>query len=100
MDTLPFGLAVLGYIAAWCGIFGPLAGLVRMVGRVSPDRAKEIASAACYIGAVLAVLAPLLVAAANNPALRFPTGEVLDALHERCPARWCSPLLTVVEQPE
>ncbi len=100
MDTLPFGLMVLGYIAAWCGIFGPLAWLVRMMVRVSPDRAEEIAFAACYFGAVLAVLAPLLVVAANNPALRFPTGEALDALHEPCPAHWCSPLLAVVERPK
>lgn len=100
MDTPPFGLAVLGYVAVWCGIVGPLAWLVRVVGRVSPDRAEEIAFAACYCGAVLAILAPLLVVAANNPALRFPTGEVLAGLHERCSARWCSPLLAVVEQPK
>jgi len=98
MDTIAFWLAVIAYIAIWCGIFSPLTWLIRTVGRVSNDHAKRVAFSACYVGAVLVIVGPLMVIVANNPSLRFPT-EVLGAFHERCSASWCSKLLAAVEQP-
>lgn len=68
------------------------------MGRVSNDHAEKIAFSACYVGAVLVIVGPLVVIVANNPSLRFP-GEVLDPFHERCSPSWCSRLLAVVEQP-
>jgi len=97
MDTIAFWLAVIGYIAVWCCIFGPFSWLIRTVWRVSDDRAERIAFSACYVGAVLVIVGPLVVIVANNPYLRFPT-EVLDAFYERCSDNWCSKLLAVVEQ--
>jgi len=99
MNTIAFWLAVIGYVAVWCGIFSPLAWLIRTVGRVSKDCAERTAFSACYLGAVLAVLGPLLVIGANNPSFRVPTGEVVGPLHERCPAHWCSNLLAVLNRP-
>jgi len=99
MDTIAFWLAVIGYIAVWCGIFSPMAWLIRKLCRVSNGRAETIAFSACYFGAVFGVVGPLMViVVANNSSLRFPAGEVLDALHERCPATWCSQLLVVVDR--
>ncbi len=99
MDTIAFWLAVIAYVAAWCGIFSPVAWLIRTVGRVSNERARTMAFSACYLGAVLAVLGPLLVVAANNPSFRLPAGKAREAFHERCSAHWCSTLLAVLDQP-
>ncbi len=92
MYTIAFWFAIIGYIAVWCAIFSPLAWLIRTVGRASNDHAERIAFFACYVGAVLMIVGPLVVIVANNPSLRFP-GEVLDTFHERCSASWCSKLL-------
>ena len=100
MHTIAFWLAVLGYIAVWCGIFGPLAWLIRTVGRVSNKRAETMAFSACYVGAVLGIVGPLTVIAANNPSLHFPAGGILDAFYERCPADWCSQLLAATDRPK
>ena len=99
MDTIAFWLTVGGYIAVWCGIFGPLAWLIRTVARVSNKRAETMAFSACYIGAVLGIVGPLMVIAANNPSFRFPAGGILKTFHERCPAGWCSQLLAVIDRP-
>ena len=99
MDTITFWLAVIAYVAAWCGIFSPVAWLIRTVGRVSNERARTMAFSACYLGAVLAVMGPLLVVAANNPSFRFPAGKARGASHERCSAHWCSTLLAVLDRP-
>jgi len=98
MDTIAFWLAVVGYIAVWCGVFGPLAWLIRTVGRMSNKRAETMAFSACYVGAVLGIVGPLMVIAANNPSLRFPAGGILEAFHEHCPADWCSQLLAVIDR--
>ena len=100
MDTIAFWLAVVGYIAVWCGIFDPLAWLIRTVGHVSNKRAEAMAFSACYVGAVLGIVGPLMVIAANNPSLRFPAEGILEAFHERCPADWCSQLLAVIDRPK
>ena len=94
MDTIAFWLAVIAYVAVWCAIFGPVAWLIRTVGRVSIGRAKTMAFSVCYLGAVLAIAGPLLVVAANNPFLRFPAATDTTAFHERC-----STLLAVLERP-
>jgi len=100
MDTIAFWLAVVGYIAIWCGIFGPLAWLIRTVGRMLNKRAETMAFSACYVGAVLGIVGPLMVIAANNPSLRFAAGGILEAFHERCPADWCSQLLALIDHPK
>ncbi len=99
MNTIAFWLAVIAYVAVWCGIFSPLAWLIRAVGRVSNERARTMAFSACYLGAVLAIVGPLLIVAANNPSFRLPAGEAMGAFHERCSAYWCSTLLAVLERP-
>jgi hypothetical protein len=101
MDTiaLAFWLAVIAYVAVWCAIFSPLAWLIRTMGGVSIGRARTMAFFACYLGAVLAVVGPLLVVAANNPSFRFPAGAATAVSHERCSSYWCSTLLAVLERP-
>jgi len=98
MDTIAFWLADIAYIAIWSSIFSPLTWLIRTVGRTSNDYAKRVAFSACYVGAVLVIVGPLMVIVANNPSLHFPA-EVLDGFHERCSASWCSKLLAVVKRP-
>ena len=99
MDTIAFWLAVIAYVAAWCAIFSPLAWLIRAVGGVSVGRARTMAFSACYLGAVLAIIGPLLVVAANNPFLRFPAEAAAAASNKRCSSYWCSTLLAVLERP-
>lgn len=98
MDTIAFWLAVIAYVAVWCAIFSPLAWLIRIVGRVSIGRAKTMAFSVCYLGAVLAIVGPLLVVAANNPSFRLPAEADAAASHERCSSYWCSKLLAVLEK--
>jgi len=98
MDTIAFWIAVIGYLAVWCGLFSPLTWLIRTVWRVPNDRAERVAFSVCYIGAVLVMMGPLMVIMASNPFLRFPA-EVLAGSHERCSTSWCSKLLAVVERP-
>ena len=100
MDMIAFWLAVVGYIAVWCGIFGPLAWLIRTIARMSDKRAEAMAFSASYVGAVLGIVGPLMLIAANNPSLCFPAGRILEIFHERCPADWCSQLLAVIERPK
>ena len=99
MDTIAFWLAVIAYVAVWCAIFSPVVWLIRTVGRVSIGRAKTMAFSVCYFGAVLAIVGPLLVVAANNSSFRFPTAAATAASHERCSSYWCSTLLAVLERP-
>ena len=99
MDTIAFWLAVIAYVAVWCAIFSPLAWLIRTVGGVSIGRARTMAFSVCYVGAVLAIIGPLLVIASNNPFLRFPAEAATAASHERCSSYWCSTLLAVLERP-
>ena len=99
MDTIAFWLAVIAYVAVWCAIFSPLAWLIQTVGRVSIERARRMAYSACYFGAVLAIIGPLLVVAANNPSFRFPADVDTAALNERCSSYWCSTLLAVLGWP-
>ena len=99
MDTIAFWLAVIAYVAVWCAIFSPLAWLIRAVGAVSIGRARAMAFSVCYLGALLAIIGPLLVVTANNPFLRFPAEAATAASHERCSSYWCSTLLAVLERP-
>lgn len=99
MDTIAFWLAVIAYVAVWCAIFSPVAWLIRTVGWVSVGRAKAMAFSVCYLGAVLAIVGPLLVVAANNPSFRLSTAADTAASYERCSSYWCSTLLAVLERP-
>ena len=99
MDTIAFWLAVMAYVAVWCAIFSSLAGLIHMLGGVSRGRARTVAFSVCYLGAVLAIIMPLLVVAVNNPFLRFSAEVATAASHERCSSYSCSTLLAVLERP-
>ena len=99
MDAMNFWLAVIAYVAVWCALLSPLAWLIRMVGGVSMGRARTMAFSVCYLGALLAIIGPLLVVAMNNPFLRLPAEAATAAPHERCFSYWCSTLLAVLERP-
>ena len=60
-------LAVIGYIAVWCGIGAALRHFIQRVCLLPRYRADTVTLVVCFAGASLGLCVPLLIHLANSP---------------------------------